>query len=129
MHHVLSEQPVPAASPQFQRKSERSGNIAHLLRGKGRDGGAQSPFWNCLDVIAIDRAIAWQAIINRQCHFARDSANTGRYRRNGHLSQTGDNRVSGQYEDRSAFVRRGKSVPANLTSTHYVVLQGASPQA
>ena len=118
-----------ANSAQLKGKTKGRCNIAHLPGGKTRNGSAQTPLWNRLDMIAIDGAIARQAIVGRQVHLAGNAANSGRYRRYRHLPQAGDDRVSRQYQYRPALARGCKTIPADLASTHYSVFQASSPQA
>ena len=60
----MKVRPATGRSAQIQCKTERRSNVAHLFGWKSRNSGPQPPLWNRLDMIAIDRAIPRQTVIN-----------------------------------------------------------------
>lgn len=105
-------------SAQSECETHRFRYPFHLGGRQASNHFAQTVAWHGLQMIAIHRTFSRHAVCNRQGHFTRYAAHTGRYRSNGYLPQAGNDRIAGQHKDWSSLVGMGKSIPTHFTPAH-----------
>ena len=93
-----------------ERESQRHTNLPHFVTGELGDPAPEALLSHSYNIMEIDGAGFFHAVLDIKNHFGRDVSNGGAYRRHRYAGEIADSAGAGQNENRPLFLGSRETV-------------------